>query len=256
MFKLCTKYHNSLIFFFLLFIGTITSFLNPDYIFLLSRLFIIVLLSISLEYLFKNIIKTSSFSSIQNVSFSVLIFLISGYHTNIFLLAFAVIVSHVSYHYLKYKGMTTFNPVTLGVFSLSLFGLKTTWWGINSGFLIILLMIIFGIIINYYNGSLRITALYFLFVIIFSFLFSFNPLYSIKQIFSPGLLFFGFYILHLSLKNHNSQSSLNYAAIASLLAVTIPKFGIFTDPLITSFVLTDFLFFAIKLLIKNKNITN
>ena len=111
-------------------------------------------------------------------------------------------------------------------------------------------MILLGIANNYFYKSLRIISLYFLLIFTFSFIFSINPLYSIKQLMVPGLLFFGFYLLtkNMSLILHDNRLSSWYVISASLLAITIPKFGFFTDTLITSVVITDLGFFVIKLL--------
>ncbi len=225
-------------------------FFNTDSNQLLQRLLLLILVSLSTEYILINVFKTRSIFNIKNISSAFFIFLITDPQTNIFLLIFSIIFCHLSYQLINYDRESIFNSPVLSIFIFSLIGLKVSWWGINSSFLIIFIMILLGIANNYFYKSLRIISLYFLLIFTFSFIFSINPLYSIKQLMVPGLLFFGFYLLtkNMSLILHDNRLSSWYVISASLLAITIPKFGFFTDTLITSVVITDLGFFVIKLL--------
>lgn len=225
--------------------------------YLFPRFLIIFSVSIMLEYILTNYFYKASQFNIQNISFALIIFLITDPKIGIFLPIFLTIVAHLSFYFIKYKDKPIFNTVVLSIFIFSLFGVKITWWGIDSGTFIVLLMMFLGILINYFNRTLFLSALYFLTVFTLSNIFSFNPLFSLKQFLVPGFLFFGLYLIHnnLELKPNNLRLNIIYIALASFLALTVPKFAIFTDPLITSLVFTDLIFFLTNKFLMNRSLT-
>lgn len=213
------------------------------------RLLILFLASVSTEYCLAFLLRTKPKPDIKTLSFPFLIFILVSPNLSLFITLFAVVLSHLTYAFLRYEGREIFNPVVLSGFLFSLYGLKITWWGVNVGFSLILLLIITGLINNYFDKTLKLTFTYFLLIAAFSLLFSLNPLYSIKQVFVPGLLFFGFFLANKNIPSQekNSRFNLFYIFCVALLGIIIPKFGFFTDPLLSSIVVSDFVFFSIRL---------
>lgn len=242
----------------LLTISFLAIFFQPDSQYHFYRLFLFLLTSISAEYISTNLFKNRFGFRMQNISIPFFIFLITDPQINIFLPIFAVILSHLSYYFLVYNEKPIFNSAALGIFLLSLFGLKITWWGISSGILIIIATVVFGLLKSIKERSIRIVGIYLLSVIIISLLFSFNPLYSIKQIFIPGFIFFCLFILtqNISLILYNIRTSILYVVSASVIAITFPKLGVFTDPLITSIVFTDLGFIIFRVYYFKEKIAN
>ena len=245
------KFYNT---FFLFVISLSTMLFYPYETGLLLRLGLLVLVSVACEFVLINLNKNDSETNIQNTAFSFIIFLISDPQGNLFLPLFAVILAQLSYHLLKSDNKPAFNSPGLSVFILSLFGLKVSWWGIHNGYFVMFLMVLFGLIKIYIEKTYRLQALFFISIISLSFIFTFNPLFSIKQLFVPGFLFFGLYMLTQNLPEAlpNMRKNIFYVVAVAIFALIIPKFGFFTDPLISSIVLADLTLFSIKYFKRSK----
>jgi hypothetical protein len=149
---------------------------------------------------------------------------------------------------LKTDGKIIFNPVIPGLFILSFFGLQISWWGTSTGTFLILIMILLGIAKTIFERNIKNVSIYLLSIVAFGFVFSLNLLFSVKQLFVPGFIFFSLYILY---QNRFRKSGFTlpgyyYGIVAAFFAIIIPKIGFFSDPLITSVVLTDIAFFILE----------
>jgi hypothetical protein len=160
---------------------------------------------------------------------------------------FAVILTHFFSHILK-KRSFLFNDLALGIIIVSLVGLKITWWGPNTNTFILILVILFGIITNIKNSNLKSVLLFFLLTASFNLIFTVNVFFSIKQLFVPGFIFFSFFILfqNTSVSSDSDKIKYFYIFLVSILAITLPKLGLFTDPLMTSLIIADILLFSFK----------
>ncbi|MBN1970384.1 MAG: hypothetical protein JW870_13535 [Candidatus Delongbacteria bacterium] len=234
----------------LLILAIVISFLSYNTSNLVKTLFLLIFISISCEYIITKFFKTDTDFNINNISFALIIFLITNVKLDIFLSIFTVILTHFLSHIVKYKNQQVFNNISLGLFTLSLFGLNTNWWGVNVSIIVLLSVIILGLVDSYLKRQLKIIFLFFLFIVSFNLILTVNPLYSIKQVFVPGFLFFSFFILtkNVSIFTQKQKTICVYLILTAFFSVIIPKFGFFTDPLITSAILSDFIIFTKNLL--------
>ncbi len=234
---------------FFLVISIVASFFHQGTGSLFLRIFLLTIVSFSTNYVLTLLFKTKLSSSNNVVSYAFFLFLITDPQTSIFLCIFALILIQILDRLLGENYKNIFNAFTLGLFLTTFLGLKISWWGIDTSTIVFLIIILFGLLKSYKENTLRIVGFYIASILLFSFIFSLNTAYSVKQIFVPGFIFFTLFILPLSVNRLlNYKNKIIYCITSAFIALTSPKFGIFTDPLITSIVIADFIFFSFRFL--------
>lgn len=173
-------------------------------------LFLLILVSISTEYLLTNFIKTGIEFNIQNITTAFYIFLISDVNSNIFMSVFAVIVSVLCIHLIKHKGLPVFNSTALSLLLFSFLGLKISWWGISINNFILLFLLISGISLNFFDKTLRSLGYYYFFIFTFGLLFSFNIFLSLKQLLIPGFVFFAMFLFRKSILRYQNNQGMSH----------------------------------------------
>ena len=211
------------------------------------KLFVLILTCLAANFILSNVFKTVTASFVESLIPAFIIFIITDYDSQIYLQIFAVILSLFINYFIKHEGREMFNDISLALFTVSFFGLKIDWWGTNTSFLVISLIFIFGVFSVISYKSVLPTVIFFLATFSINIIFTFNLWFAIKQLFVPGFVFFAFYLLvrNKSILASPLKSRL-YPLVVSFLAITTPKLGLFTEPLITSLVLTDLGFLVLK----------
>lgn len=211
------------------------------------KLFVLILASISSNFILSNVFKTVTAPFVESLIPAFIIFLITDYNSQIYLQIFAVILSIFIIYFIKYETRAVFNDISLALFTISFFGLKMDWWGTNTSFVAVSLIFILGVLAVIIYKSILPTVIFFLATFAINIIFTFNLWFALKQLVVPGFVFFAFFLLfrNKSILSSPLKSRL-YPLVVSFLAIATPKLGIFTEPLITSLVLTDLGFLLLK----------
>ncbi|OGY12290.1 MAG: hypothetical protein A3F61_01010 [Candidatus Blackburnbacteria bacterium RIFCSPHIGHO2_12_FULL_41_13b] len=129
----------------LLSISAIYNFFSTE---LVLRLVFILSYTLSLEYLLWKIRGTTPFVPLAGIITALIIFLLFDNISPFYYAIIPVTLAVVQKQFLRLGAQHIFNPAAFGLYTASLVGYPTFWWGVSWGWLPLILIIIGGVWIS------------------------------------------------------------------------------------------------------------
>ena len=210
----------------------------------LVRLVIVLIIAALSDYSLGVYRKIESHFPDSALTIACSLFLLADPSSPIFQLFLAIIISLAAKHYLMVKGRNLFNPAALGLLTASFFGLKITWWGFLPGIIFsTLLILLTGFVSVYLLRQGKIIFAFMLTIFGLTFFFTLNPLFTLTQFLVGGFWFFTLVMLpDPAIAPKFTKTKIAYGVFVGLLSLTLPKIGIGTDPLLTSLLIGNLVF--------------
>lgn len=209
------------------------------------RILVLILASLSTHFIIANIFKATRLAFTESALPVFVFFLITDPRNSIFLIIFGVILSLIFSNFLRFGSKEAVNSTALSLVIMSTLGLQITWWGTNTNLVVVGLILALGIAGVSVSKNTLPTTVFFVTTFLVNVLFTLNLGFSFKQLLVPGFIFFSFFLLPAEFMLGSHLKKWVYPALAALIAITLPKLGFFTDPLLSSLVITDLVFAAL-----------
>ncbi len=189
---------------------------------LVIRLAFILSFTLGLEYLLWKIRGTTPFVPLAGVITALIIFLLFDNISPFYYAIIPVTLAVVQKQFLRLGRQHVFNPAVFGLYTASLVGYPTFWWGITWGWLPLALTIVGGIWITLFTLRQHYTVITYLFssLVIYTYLLREVPtLSSLAGAFLAGSFwFFTFVMLPEPITSpHKNKNRLIYALFVALL---------------------------------------
>jgi len=214
----------------------------------LKRLLLILAVSWISEYTISIYQKLKKPDFLSAVVIAETIFLIASLSVNTFQILLATVSAIGGKHYLKVGEKQLLNPSAFGLFIAGFFGLTINWWGLLPGIIFSTLIILTTGFVSVYKQRQELIIISFLLtVIILSFLFSGNLFASFAQILLGSFWFFTMVLLpDPETAPFLPKLKIAYGALTAFLAFFIAKFVGGVEPLTTSLLISNLLFWYIE----------
>jgi len=224
----------------------IASFSNP--LEALARLILILAVTLTSEYALSFYRKAITGKPISAIITAEVLFLISNPDSSIFQIFLAIVIAVTINHYLKPLGRHIFNPAAAGLFIASFFGLKLTWWGLLPGVIFSTLTILLaGSVTIYTLRQEKIIAPFIATVLGMTLFVTRNAYLTFTQFLIGGFWFFSLVMLPEETSSPIfSKNKVLYGITVAIFSFMIPKVGLTTEPLLTSLLIGNFLFWYLE----------